>query len=101
MTSFKDSFSGGEAKCGPFVSELRNPNAPLMLKKAGYDFFILDNEHGAYSPETISAMVCGARLAGLPVIVRIPDLRREHVLKALDAGANGIMAPAIETAQQA
>ena len=52
------------------ISELRNPNFVYMLAQSGYDFFIIDNEHGAYSPETVSALLADAAAAGVAEIKR-------------------------------
>lgn len=99
--SLKKRLLQGELLIGTMISELRNPNVAYMLAQNGFDFFILDNEHGAYSPETISDMIAAARGAGLPIVVRIPEIRRETILKPLDSGAAGILVPQVNTKLQA
>lgn len=101
MVSLKKWLSDGRLLIGTMISELRNPNIAYMLAQNGFDFFILDNEHGAYAPETISDMIAAARGAGLPVVVRIPEIRRETILKPLDSGAAGLLIPQVNTKQQA
>jgi 2-keto-3-deoxy-L-rhamnonate aldolase RhmA len=86
---------------GTMISEIRNPNLAYMLAQCGFDFFIIDNEHGAYSPETISNMISAAQGAGISVIVRIPEIRRETIMKPLDSGAAGLLVPMVNTADQA
>ena len=86
---------------GTMISEIRNPNLAWMLVQSGFDYFIIDNEHGAYSPETVSNMIAAARGAGIAVIVRIPEIRREAVMKPLDSGAAGLLVPMVNTADQA
>jgi 2-keto-3-deoxy-L-rhamnonate aldolase RhmA len=86
---------------GTMISEVRNPNLVHLLARAGFDFFVLDNEHGSYNDETVSDMIAAARGADLPVIVRIPEVRRATILKPLDAGAAGLLVPMIDTAEQA
>jgi len=101
MLSLKKRLSKGDLVVGLMISELRNPNFVHMLTLSGYDFFILDNEHGAYSPETVSDIIAAARGAGISPIVRIPEIRRETILKPLDSGAAGLLVPQVNTVEQA
>lgn len=101
MTSLKQRLENGELLVGIMISEVRNPNVAYMLAQAGFDFLIIDNEHGAYSAETVSDLIAAARGASLPVVVRIAEVRRETVLKPLDSGADGLLAPMIDTPEQA
>jgi 2-keto-3-deoxy-L-rhamnonate aldolase RhmA len=101
MFSLKKRLLKGDLVVGLMISELRNPNFVHMLALNGYDFFILDNEHGAYSPETVSDIIAAARGAEIVPIVRIPEIRRETILKPLDSGAAGLLVPLVNTAEQA
>ena len=83
---------------GIFVSELRSPWLGSMLDAAGYDFCVLDMEHGAFSISEISAMVAGFRGGHCTPIVRIPSIRRDFITPLLDLGIGGIMVPNAETA---
>jgi len=101
MYNLKKRLKKGNLLVGTMISELRNPNVAYMLSQCGYDFFIIDNEHGAYSPETLSDLIAAARGAGIAPIVRIPEIRRETILKPLDSGAAGLLVPQVNTAKQA
>lgn len=101
MSSLKQRLGRGELVVGTIVSELRNPNVAYMLAQCGFDFFIIDGEHGAYSWETISDMIAAARGAGIEVVVRIPEIRREAILKPLDSGAAGLLVPQVNTSEEA
>jgi 2-keto-3-deoxy-L-rhamnonate aldolase RhmA len=101
MTPLKQRLRNGERVLGTFVSEVRNPNIAHLLAQAGFDFFVLDNEHGSYSPETVSDIIAGARGAGIEVIVRICEICREAILKPLDAGAAGLLVPQVNTPEEA
>ena len=48
MFSLRKRMQKGDLVVGLMISELRNPNFVYMLALSGYDFFIIDNEHGAY-----------------------------------------------------
>jgi 2-keto-3-deoxy-L-rhamnonate aldolase RhmA len=101
MNDLKLKLKNGGLAVGTMISEIRNPNLAYLLARCGFDFFIIDNEHGSYSPETISNMIAAARGAGVLTIVRIPEIRRETILKPLDCGAAGLLVPQVNTAHQA
>ena len=64
-----------------------------LLAIAGFDFLVLDAEHGFFSIESIEAMVIAADGAGIPAIVRVPSCAAAEVGRSLDAGAAGILFP--------
>ena len=101
MLDLKAKLKDGDLAIGTMISEIRNPNLTYMLAQCGFDFFIIDNEHGAYSPETISNIIAAARGAGISIVVRIPEIRREAIMKPLDSGAAGLLVPMVNTADQA
>jgi 2-keto-3-deoxy-L-rhamnonate aldolase RhmA len=91
--------SGGTA-VGTMVCDTRSPAIAQALAVAGFDYFILDTEHGSYGLETISDMMMVARLAGITPIVRVPDWSYPFVARTMDAGALGVMVPRIKTRAQ-
>src|SRR5215471_13801120 len=65
-----------------------------LLALAGFDFAVLDTEHGYFNPESVERMVRAAEGAPLPVIVRVPSCHASaDVGRALDAGGCGILFP--------
>ena len=101
MLDLKTKLKNDGLVIGTMISEIRNPNLAYMLAQCGFDYFIIDNEHGAYCPETISAMIAAARGAAISVIVRIPEIRREAIMKPLDSGADGLLVPMVNTGNEA
>jgi 2-keto-3-deoxy-L-rhamnonate aldolase RhmA len=101
MYKIKKKLQNGELVLGTIISEVRNPNIAYMLAQCGFEFFIIDNEHGTYNFETISNMIAAARGAGIAVIVRVPEISRECILKPLDSGATGLLVPMVNTAEEA
>jgi 2-keto-3-deoxy-L-rhamnonate aldolase RhmA len=91
----------GETALGTMVISMRNPAIAYALAAAGFDFMVVDCEHGSFSYETIEDLALACSGAGIALIVRIPEIRREPVLKCLEAGALGILAPQVETVEQA
>ena len=101
MSDLKLKLKNGGLMVGTMISEIRNPNLAYMLAQCGFDFFIIDNEHGSYSPESISNIIAAAKGAGVLTVVRIPEIRRETILKPLDCGAAGLLVPQVNTTHQA
>lgn len=101
MHALKKTLQAGKLTIGNMISEVRNPNVVHLLARCGYDFIIVDNEHGTYSVETLSNIIAAAHGGNVPILVRIPEIRRETVMKPLDAGAAGLLAPQVDTADQA
>src|SRR6516164_9123830 len=65
-----------------------------LLALGGFDFAVLDTEHGYFNPESVERMVRAAEGAPLPVIVRVPNCHASaDVGRALDAGGCGVLYP--------
>lgn len=96
----KEALRAGKSVIGTMVAEIRQPVVMQLLANAGFDFVIIDNEHGPFSIETIADLSRAAVHLGLTPIVRIPELTYTHIAQSLDSGAQGIMAPRISTAAQ-
>jgi 4-hydroxy-2-oxoheptanedioate aldolase len=86
---------------GTMISEFANPSMPRVFEALGFDFAIVDCEHGAFDVQTVSAMANVATGTALDLWVRVPRISRDYVGRYLDAGAVGIIAPMVETAEQA
>lgn len=67
----------------------------------GFDFLVLDNEHGVIEQSTLCDMVRASQLHGVPAIVRCTMKEYDHIQKALDFGANGVLLPLVNTAEDA
>lgn len=67
----------------------------------GFDFIVIDNEHGIMTHNTLADMVRASQAVGVPAVVRCTYNNYEHVQKALDMGANGVQVPLVNTAEDA
>jgi len=72
-----------------------------VIGRSGFDFVILDGEHGTFSAESLEECLRAAGAVGLPAIVRTPDGNPVHIQAALDAGALGVQVPSVADAAQA
>lgn len=71
------------------------------LARAGYDWVLVDMQHGCMDFETALAMIRAIDLAGAAPIVRVPWNEPGIIGRLLDAGAMGVVIPMIQTAQDA
>jgi 4-hydroxy-2-oxoheptanedioate aldolase len=87
-----------------YSSSVRLPEPGLceILAYAGFDFVLLDGEHGAADGATIDRLVQGC-FAGntVPVVRVLRNDDREAVMHALDLGAQGVLLPHCRTAEDA
>lgn len=80
---------------------MNNPLAIELIGDAGWDCVTIDQQHGAGGNDTMLACLTAAKAAGLPAIVRVANNDPGLVGRALDAGAQGVMCPLIETVAEA
>ena len=76
---------------GTFI-QIGDPTIVEVLGKAGFDFGILDLEHGGLQTSSVLPMVRAADRTGLPLIVRLPMEKLPFVSQFLDSGARGVLA---------
>jgi 4-hydroxy-2-oxoheptanedioate aldolase len=72
-----------------------------MLGVVGFDFVLIDCEHGPADVVALRHHVTAADLHGMAVLVRIGAAENALALRALDQGAQGIVAPHVDTAPDA
>lgn len=96
----KEKLKRGEAVVGTFVTF---PSATIVeiCGHTGFDFVILDAEHGPLSPDTCEHLVRAADVTGMTPIVRVPQNHPKEILRYLDIGALGIQVPMVRTAADA
>ena len=97
----KAALQRGGTSWGTMAFEFYTPGLCGVLAAAGADFVFLDMEHSGAGIDTIKAQCAFARGAGITPLVRVPYCERALVTATLDAGAAGIMAPMVETGEQA
>ena len=101
MQNLKAKLKNGEKLVGTMVSLFDRPQIALLMKSAGYDFFIIDGEHGPFDYGKMAGILLLAKEAGMPALVRVPEARREVILKCMEMGARGLLLPNTETVEQA
>ncbi|GGH79993.1 2-dehydro-3-deoxyglucarate aldolase/4-hydroxy-2-oxoheptanedioate aldolase [Pullulanibacillus pueri] len=82
---------------GTMLSEVNNVNIPRIFKEVGFDFYIIDCEHGYFNYNEVASLITVSKLLNLVVIVRIPKIDRECILKFLDMGADALLIPMVSS----
>lgn len=100
-TSLRSMLTDGCLHAGHFVVEFATPGIGHLLAGAGAEFCFLDMEHSGFSFETVKAALRYLQAAEVPAVVRVPSKAYDHVARALDMGAEGIMVPMLGTAEEA
>ncbi len=74
-----------------------SPTIAELVGYAGFDFMRIDCEHGPMDVVSAEHMIRAAELSGVTPIVRPPTNQPWEILRLLDAGALGVLAPGCET----
>ena len=96
----KKILADGNSAYGMFAM-LGEPALVEMIGYAGLDFVVIDTEHSGNTMEQVGNMVRAAEVAGTTPIVRVTANAPELILRALDAGARGVLVPKVNTAAEA
>ncbi|MFJ8001271.1 HpcH/HpaI aldolase/citrate lyase family protein [Streptomyces sp. NPDC096310] len=98
--TFEEIISAGRAPVGAFVMST-DPNTTMIYGRAGYDWILIDREHGIMDEVAMRAHLLAADATGLVPIVRVLHNSPPLIQQALDAGAQGILVPKIGSAEDA
>lgn len=82
-------------------SQIRSEEVIDIVGAAGFDFTIIDCEHGAFGIETAEKLIRACDAADLVPLVRAPAADPVFVGQVLDAGAAGVVVPGVSSADQA
>jgi 4-hydroxy-2-oxoheptanedioate aldolase len=96
----KVAFREGRATYGTWLS-FGSVAVTERLAVAGFDWLTIDLEHAPTNHETAALMAMTTAALGCVPLVRVPSSADEQIKRALDLGAYGIIAPMVNTAEQA
>jgi 2-keto-3-deoxy-L-rhamnonate aldolase RhmA len=90
----------GKPAFGTWITLSPHPRTVKILAAAGFDFVQIEMEHTDFNMETVGVLSMLARECGIVPIVRPPGTLKPHDLtRPLDAGAQGLLLPSVETAE--
>jgi 4-hydroxy-2-oxoheptanedioate aldolase len=99
MTDLRTRIHAGETLIGVF-SDLASPLAVELCGQAGFDWAVLDLEHGAATEADLLGLLYAAGVTPMTALVRPPSAERLRIGRALDLGAAGIMLPQLQSAAE-
>jgi 4-hydroxy-2-oxoheptanedioate aldolase len=100
-SEFKKQLHGGIPKMGLFLNS-HSPTVAEQLAHSGYDWLLVDTQHGPMHNEKLSAMLSGIANGGAKSLVRVGAYNdRPGIQQALDLGADGVLIPYINSAEEA
>src|SRR6266508_1475432 len=98
---FKQQLRSGVPKMGLFLNS-HSPTVAEQLAHSGYDWLLVDTQHGPMDHEKLSTMLCAIGSGGAKSMVRVAGYHdRGGIQQALDLGADGVLVPYINTAEEA
>jgi 2-keto-3-deoxy-L-rhamnonate aldolase RhmA len=92
--------AAGETLYGAFAG-LGSPVATEIMARSGFDWLIIDLEHGAGTESELLASLHAMGATPAAALVRPASGERLRIGRALDLGAHGIMVPRVDTPEQA
>jgi 2-dehydro-3-deoxyglucarate aldolase/4-hydroxy-2-oxoheptanedioate aldolase len=99
MTDLRTRIHAGETLIGVF-SDLASPLAAELCGLAGFDWIVLDLEHGAATEADLLALLYAVGTTPMAPIVRPQSAERLRIGRALDLGAAGVMLPQMQSAAE-
>jgi 4-hydroxy-2-oxoheptanedioate aldolase len=96
----RERLNNGEVFIGIFCKTTA-PEFIEVIGHAGFDFCILDMEHGPANLETLQNLIRAAEVSGVLPIVRTRDMCPESIAQPLDLGAAGVQVPQVSSKAEA
>src|SRR4051794_17264514 len=98
---FKKQLRAGTTKLGLFLNS-HSPTVAEQLAHSGYDWLLVDTQHGPMGNESLSGMLAGIANGGARSMVRVAGYAdRAGIQQSLDMGADGVLVPYINNAEEA
>ncbi|MFN8524404.1 MAG: aldolase/citrate lyase family protein [Chloroflexota bacterium] len=102
INPLRQKIADGKAVIGPLLQEMPgSPDLVEFLGAAGFDFVMIDGEHGGVGVELCRDLVRAADAVGVPALARVPDANPGRILAFLDQGVQGIILAHCNTAADA
>jgi 4-hydroxy-2-oxoheptanedioate aldolase len=100
MTRLRKVWAAGQPALNGWCS-IGNTFAAEIMAAQGFNSVTVDMQHGALDYSELLPMLQAMRASGATLLARVPWLDPAHVMKALDAGAEGVICPMVNTPEDA
>lgn len=99
--TLRDMVQHERLKSGTLVWEFAVPGIGHLLAAGGSEFVFLDTEHSGLGIDVLKSTLQYLRAASIPALVRPPGRSYENIARALDAGAEGLILPMVDSGDEA
>lgn len=100
MKNLKERLGAGQTLLGCFLN-LGSSLTAEMVGKAGFDFVVIDIEHGSGTEANILHQLQALEHTAAAAVIRVESHERQRAHRVLDLGAHGIMFPRVNSAAEA
>ncbi len=97
----KQQLAAGKIAIGMGLRLSRTVDIATIGKTCGFDWLFIDMEHNSMDVDTAAQIAMAALPVGITPIVRVPGKEHHHASRLLDAGAQGIVVPHVDTIEEA
>jgi 4-hydroxy-2-oxoheptanedioate aldolase len=99
-TTLRELWDSGRPTLGGWCAMPGAFSAELM-GRSGFDWVCIDTQHGLIGHDQMNVMLQALAITGTPAFVRVPWNHPADIMKALDAGAQGVVIPMVNSAEEA
>jgi 4-hydroxy-2-oxoheptanedioate aldolase len=100
MRKLRETWKRGEPAWGGWCT-IPSPWAAEVMARAGFDYVNVDMQHGLIGYADMVGMVQAIHATEAAAIVRVPWNQPDHIMRALDAGAQGVIIPMVNSPEEA
>ena len=97
----KRRLAAGEIALGMGARQSRTVDIATIAKTCGFDWLFIDMEHSSMDVDLASQLAMASLGAGITPLVRVPGHEHYHASRLLDNGAQGVVAPHVDTVEEA
>ena len=101
MPTLRTQLSQGRTVVGLAACVMRSVEIVTVTRACGFDFLLIDMEHGPISVGEAATMSVAAHEGGLPALVRVSGPTSPDLARVLDCGAQGVVVPHVDSVEQA
>lgn len=101
LNAAKRRLAAGELALGMGLRQARTVDIATIAKTCDFDWVFIDMEHNSMDVDVAAQIAMAALAAGVTPIVRVPGHEHYHATRLLDAGAQGIVVPHVDTPEEA
>lgn len=97
---FREALHRNELVVGAWI-QIPHPSVAEIFAAAGFDWICVDIEHGSIGLESMANLFRAIENGGSTPVARLPDNDRVWIKRSLDAGAQGLIIPMVNSAEEA